>query len=100
MRSHCSVFVLIAVSLSCAERQIVKVSDSAGQSVQGARVQAVSLSLNSTPNITDAQGEATVPSMVQGAKWISVSKAGFETIQVDMPKQWPLRVTLKPQASA
>ncbi len=91
-------FILFAIFLAagCVDRRVVQVVDAAGKPVAGAMVEAVSLSMNTGPNTTDATGEAELPSNVQGARWIAVSKAGFERACVDVPKQWPLRVTLKP----
>ncbi len=80
----------------CAKQEVVKVTDATGQPIAGANVEAVSPSMNAGPNVTDANGEAPLPSNVQGTKWVAVSKTGFERTQVDIPKQWPLRVTLKP----
>ena len=93
---HLPIVLTILMSLGCAKREVVKVTDPAGQPVAGANVEAVSPSMNAGPNVTDTKGEALLPSNPQGAQWVVVSKPGFERTQVDVPKQWPLRVMLKP----
>lgn len=65
-----------------------------GKPIAAAKVEAVALSMSTGPSTTDQQGMATVPINVQGAKWVRVSANGFETVQVDIPDTWPLRVTL------
>ena len=84
------------MSLGCEKREVVKVTDPAGNPIAGANVEAVSPSMNAGPSVTDANGEAPLPANAQDAKWVAVSKPGFERTQVDVPKKWPLRVRLKP----
>lgn len=84
------------MAVGCASRETVRVVNGSGQPIVGANVEAVSPSMNAGPNVTDANGEAPLPSNVQGARWVAVSKPGFERTQVDVPKQWPLRVVLRP----
>ena len=84
----------ILISLGCSPREMVKVTDPAGNPVAGANVEAIPSSTNTGPHVTNARGEALIPS--KGTKFVAVSKPGFERTQVDVPKKWPLRVTLKP----
>src|SRR5262249_16861780 len=88
------IVLAILISLGCSPREMVKVTDPAGSPVAGAEVEAIPPSTNTGPQVTDAKGEALIPS--KGTKWVAVSKPGFERTQVDVPKRWPLRVTLKP----
>jgi hypothetical protein len=93
---HLLIIWAILMSLGCSKRETVKVTDPAGNPVAGANVEAVSPSTNTGPSVTDANGEALLPTNAQGAKWVAVSKPGFKRTQVGVPKQWPLRVTLEP----
>jgi len=80
----------------------VIVVDAADKPIQGADVQPVSLSINGAITKTDAAGVADVPLSVGGqdAKWISITKAGYDPAGVDVPAQWPLRITLMPAGTA
>lgn len=96
-RANCLlVFITILTLIGCGKREVIKVVDPAGRPIAGANVEAVSPSMNAGPNITDGHGECVLPSNMQGVQWVQISKAGFEAIQVDIPKTWPLCVTLKP----
>ena len=95
-----SVFtIMIAWFVYCNFCEVVYVIDEAGNPIEGARVGAVSLSMNSGYNITSSRGRTTVPKefyiRVQGLEWIEVKKAGYEYIQVKAPEEWPLTITLK-----
>ena len=85
---------IIAVTRIGNEQEVIVV-DGSGTAVAGANVVSVSLSMNTLPAQTDDQGKAKVPYNIQGTKCIIVSKPGYESLHVDVPKQWPLRVTLK-----
>jgi hypothetical protein len=101
MRSLGSLFLLLALtSFGCSPKVVV--TDTAGKPVQGAAVTLVSPSMNSAATLTDANGEAPVPlsNSVQEIKWVSIKKAGYDPVQVDVPAQWPLRVTLAPAGTA
>ena len=87
-----ALFLSAAVVAGCSS--IVRVVDSRGAPVEGAEVYAVSLSMNTGPNMTDAEGEADLPDNIQGTKWVEIRKPGFKTAHVDVPAEWPLRVTL------
>jgi predicted component of type VI protein secretion system len=91
-----TIAILSLMLTGCSER--VQVVDAAGKPVQGAQVAPVTLSMNGAPAVTDARGEASVPLRigVQETKWVNISKPGFETIQVDVPAEWPLKVVLQP----
>lgn len=98
---HKLILLLVACVclVGCSSREAVQVIDPSGQPIAGANVVAVSLSMNAGPIATDAQGKAELPANVQGTRWIEVSKNGFETTRVDVPKAWPARITLKPLAT-
>ena len=90
------VYSIFAVSFlfgSIGEKVIV--TDEDGRPVQGAKVYALSLSVNSGPTETNAKGEASIPSNVQGTKWILITKSGYKELQAAMPDEWPLRLTLE-----
>ena len=86
--------------VGCTESVIVV--DSVGKPVQGAVVYSVNLSMNGPKTKTDANGKAVVPLIVGGErmKWVSIDKAGFDPVHVNMPSKWPLRVTLAPTGTA
>jgi uncharacterized protein YcfL len=94
--------VILTVSLAtillsgCSIDRVVRVVDVSGKPVSGAHVQAVSLSINSHPNSTDDNGRTLLPSNIQGTKWVVVSKAGYQSIQIEIPQTWPLSITLYP----
>jgi beta-lactamase regulating signal transducer with metallopeptidase domain len=91
--------VLLACSVQ-GEDGIIVVTDESGKAIEGADVYAVSLSMNAGPAKTDTNGKATLPANIQGTKWVDVSKAGFESTQIDVPQKWPLKVILKAQQIA
>ena len=72
----------------------VRVVDSAGKPIPNAEVFAISLSMNTGPNITDQDGYASVPYNVQGTKWIAVSCVGYKDAQVNVPPKFPIELTL------
>ena len=76
----------------------VIVTDVAGQPIAGATVAAVALSTTTGPNLTDTNGKTQLPGNIQGVKWVRVSATGFETVQVEVPQNWPLRIQLQPNA--
>jgi hypothetical protein len=78
----------------CSAARTVHVVDQSGVPVQGAEVEVVSLSINSGPSITDAAGNAEVPSNPQATRWVVVSKAGFVQDWITVPSQWPLHIML------
>jgi hypothetical protein len=95
MRRWLLILAFFSLGLTgCSSRQLVHVVDANGAPIQGAAVEAVSPSINSTPNLTDASGDAPLPSNIQGSTWVQISKIGYDSIQVDMPSKWPLQVTL------
>jgi len=73
------------------------VTDQYGKPVVGAQVVAASLSVNTGPNVAGSDGRAAVPSNVQGAQWLIISKAGFQPEHLNAPTRWPLHVTLHPK---
>jgi hypothetical protein len=90
-----SIALLLSIAVLAGCSSIVHVVDARGAPVEGAEVYAVSLSMNTGPNLTDAEGEASLPDNIQGTKWVEVRKPGFKTAHVDVPAEWPLRVTLQ-----
>lgn len=77
-------------------QQIVIVVDQSGHPIAGASVEAVSLSINSEPALTNAKGEATLPMNIQGTKWIRVEKEGYQSVHEDVPNNWPVKIVLQP----
>jgi hypothetical protein len=88
--------IVALILAGCSGR--VQVVDPAGKPVQGAQVAPVTLSMNGAAAATDAKGEAEIPLSIggQSTKWVNVSKAGFQSQQIAIPANWPLKVVLKP----
>lgn len=72
----------------------VHVIDSAGTPIPQAEVWSQSLSMDSGPNLTDAHGDAEVPSNIQGTTWIRVCRKGYASAIVAIPDTYPLTITL------
>ena len=92
------IFVCFAI-VSMARRQFevqVFVTDEAGNPVAGAGIVLTSLSTASNPYETDASGMATLPRYPgsQEFKWITISASGYQSVQLEAPTNWPLRVAL------
>ena len=68
--------------------------DDSGAPVSGARVVVQAMSMEGSPTFTAGDGTAAVD-MVAGARWIAVTKQGYERAHIDMPTNWPLKVVLK-----
>jgi len=95
MRLLALIFVSLFVA-GCGSGR-VQVVDPNGAPIQGVQVAPVSLSMNGSPETTNARGEASVPLNIgQDTKWVSVSKSGFNSQQVDLPTKWPLKIVLQP----
>ena len=95
---HCWIALfLVATIAGCSSPPLVEVVDPSGKPIEGANVQAVSLSINSLPNATNKKGEALLPANIQGAKWVLVTKPGYEPKERELPMAWPLRITLTPE---
>jgi len=95
MKYMITLAALSVLFLTGCSTEEVLVVDGKGSPVKDAEVYAVSLSMSTGPVKTNAKGEATVPSNAQGAKWVSVTKKGYQDVQVDVPTKWPLKITLK-----
>ena len=78
----------------CSTERVIVV-DGNGSPIQDAEIYAASLSMNTGPAKTNAKGRATVPSNIQGAKWVSVKKNGYQDVQLPIPAKWPLKIILK-----
>jgi hypothetical protein len=72
----------------------VHVIDAAGTPIPQAEVWSQSLSMDIGPNLTDAHGDAEVPSNIQGTKWIRVARTGYASAIVAVPAAYPLTITL------
>ena len=78
----------------CASPKVVVV-DVQGKPIPQALIYSISLSMNIGPAKTNARGEARVPSNIQGTRWIDVSKKGYRSLRVVVPKSWPFHITLE-----
>ncbi len=87
-----TIFILFLVG--CASPKVV-VTDVTGKPIPQALIYSISLSMNIGPAKTNARGEARVPSNIQGTRWIDVSKKGYRSLRVDVPKSWPFHITLE-----
>ena len=67
----------------------VIVIDETGKPVIGAEISVQAYSYETTADGGSYAPIATIP------KWIIVSKAGYNTARVEIPKAWPLAITLK-----
>ena len=79
-----AILLMISISLICACSS-VRVTDSNGKPIHNADVWAVSLSMNAGPKLTDENGRSRIPFNIQGAKWVSVGKKGYESKSLDYP---------------
>jgi hypothetical protein len=80
---------------SCSRQPDVIVTDHAGLPVAGAKVEAVTASINYAPILTDDKGQATLPSTVQKVETLNVTAPGSGAkVQVPYKGAKPLRVTL------
>ena len=87
-----TIFILFLVG--CASPKVVVV-DVQGKPISDALIYSISLSMNIGPTKTNARGEARVPSNIQGTRWLDVSKKGYRSLRVDVPKSWPFHITLE-----
>ena len=87
-----TIFILFLVG--CSSPKVV-VTDVTGKPIPQALIYSISLSMNIGPATTNAKGEARVPSNIQGTRWIDVSKKGYRSLRVDVPKSWPFHITLE-----
>jgi hypothetical protein len=72
----------------------VRVIDNNGNPIVGAEVCAVGLTLSNGPNITDHNGFANIPTCIQEIKWISVNCKGYGSAYINVPKKYPLTISL------
>lgn len=66
----------IAIILVITGCHDVRVIDSQGNPVAGAEVRAVSFSMNTGPAITNADGWSSLPTNIQGTRWIEIRYQG------------------------
>jgi hypothetical protein len=87
---------LIAASLACAGCSgPVLVHDSAGKPIAGATVVPIGPLFRGVAATTDADGKALVGIHVSGkTERVSVTKAGFNPVELPVPERWPLEVVL------
>ena len=97
------IFTTLALCAGCSKQVIV--SDGRGKPVVGALVRTATGSTG--PGYsgvrTDAQGRAAVETSdmpLQPTKWIFVDKEGYDSVCVDVPSTWPLRITLAPKGTS
>ena len=86
----CALFAFVG----CASKKSVAVVDDSGAPVPGARVVVQAMSMEGAPTFTAGDGTAEVDT-ITGARWLAITKQGYERAQVDMPTNWPLKVVLK-----
>ncbi len=79
-------------------RQLVQVTDEEGRPVAGAAVRGISPSITGPAELTNEDGIAAVSA--PGSAWVSVSAAGYRSVQLDAPARWPLNVSLRREPSA
>jgi hypothetical protein len=86
--------LLLLGTVGCANH-LVRVVDASGHPIQGARVDAESLSIDAGA-LTDANGECQFPNNPQTVNSLKISKPGYRTYWSHVPDQWPYTVTLSP----
>ncbi len=84
--------LIVSLVMGCND---VRVIDTNGKPIEGAKVSSVSLSMYTGPCFTNKKGYASVPNNIQGTKWISISRSGYMSKSVGTPDLWPLIVVLK-----
>jgi hypothetical protein len=91
------IFVFCALLMlgGCANRKSVTLVDDSGSPISGVRIVAQAMSIEGVPAFTSADGTAKVDTGVLGARWLAITKDGYQREQVNLPASWPLRVTLK-----
>lgn len=99
MRYYLAVLILPVMVCLLGGCNTIQVVDDHGVPVAGASVEAVSLSMNTGPNMTDTKGETVLPYNIQGAKWVQITKPGYQKVFMDVPTTWPLRVKLDPSGA-
>jgi len=73
----------------------VVVKDLSGAPIEGAKIVAHSLSMSGLTTYTDSRGQARVPSSIQATKWITVSKAGYQSRWMELDATNPMVVVLE-----
>ena len=87
---------LAALLAACATRS-VRVVDARRTPVSGARVEAITPSMNLAIRTTDASGTVSLPYSPQNIEWVSVKQDGFEPSgQIPVRPHGPTTVILKP----
>jgi len=89
---------LVVAALGCSGVPDVVVVTSEGTPIAGANVEPVSASMNGPSVLTDASGEARLPSGPQPAEWVNVRKDGYlarTNVPLEGPR--PIRVVLVPR---
>src|SRR5690242_11078587 len=84
----------LAVLAGCSDTKITVVDDT-GMPVAGARVAVQTMSTQGAVASTGTDGGARVSTRIMGARWIAVSKPGFQTEIVALPTNGPVRVVLR-----
>lgn len=87
------------LSTLSAANEIVIVSDTKGLPISGAKVIAMSYSIDMKSVLTNYRGEAALKTNVQTLKWVNVEKEGYESLHVQITGEWPLYVQLHDQQS-
>jgi hypothetical protein len=77
------------------EEENITVVDATGTPIDNAKVYAQSMSMTLDPVLTNTKGETTLPFNIQGTKWISVEKDGFQSAQIAVPETWPVQIVLE-----
>lgn len=99
MRSWLPLFSAVVglVLTSCSRHPDVVVTDHTGMPVAGAKVEAVTPSLNYAPTLTDAKGHASLPSTAQKIETLNITAPGSATkVTVRYNGAKPHRVSLAP----
>ena len=85
--------ILIFLGLSGCSK--IRVTDHNGNPIPNAQVVAISLSMSSDPNITNSNGYASIPWLVQKTESIQISCQGYKSISLRPGQKYPPVVTLE-----
>jgi hypothetical protein len=89
--------VSLAILLGACATRSVRVVDARRIPVSGARVEAITPSMNLAIRTTDALGTVSLPHSPQNIEWVSVKQDGFEPSgQIPVRPHGPTTVILKP----
>ena len=89
------------ICVGCSEKVFVK--DIHGNPIANAEIVSASLSMNEKAELTNQKGIGKISHNIQGIKWITISKEGYEPVTIDYEEPWPkkpVEIVLHKQSEA